>query len=381
MLKVFKRLKSGSSRGDTYVEVLVSIVVLALVLTAAYVLATHSLSSSVDNTKRTKALSIGEGQISQLVNAQGALVKGLDKYTTVGTDFCISPDGSANTNTHDGDNGVKVCDADTAGYATGIKYDSSTGIFTITTQWARSGSREINQVQVYYKNPAKVAANLDACPNLNGIQTDVPAGYVKDTDGNCYHDVCPNLDGLQKTVPAGRHINGNGDCVNGGGGGPGGSCKCDDGSDCPNGDASQCSSGTGSCTCDDGSSCPGGDTGNCPSGGGNDGGGGCDQTGGFNGHSPFRIFATMTGFHIHFASTAIDPGGGGCDTYDCGGSSTNAGNCDDPDCSDPSHADDPQCTGSGDTSCGDDPTCGDPADCNTTGTCGDGCNNFGAACD
>jgi hypothetical protein len=58
---------------------------------------------------------------------------------------------------------------------------------------------------------------IDVCPNLDGIQTTVPAGYTL-VGGVCLPtntppiDVCPNLDGIQTTVPAGYTLVG-GVCV------------------------------------------------------------------------------------------------------------------------------------------------------------------------
>ena len=51
----------------------------------------------------------------------------------------------------------------------------------------------------------------DACPNLPGIQTEVPPGMVVDSNGNCYTptpppenvDLCLNLPGIQVVVPPG----------------------------------------------------------------------------------------------------------------------------------------------------------------------------------
>ncbi len=43
----------------------------------------------------------------------------------------------------------------------------------------------------------------DVCPNLSGLQTTMPPGYLADADGNCQLDVCANLDGLQVSVPSG----------------------------------------------------------------------------------------------------------------------------------------------------------------------------------
>jgi hypothetical protein len=58
---------------------------------------------------------------------------------------------------------------------------------------------------------------VDACPNIDGDQSEVPAGYVVDGRGNCVleppaEDVCPNIDGDQSEVPSG-YILVSGACV------------------------------------------------------------------------------------------------------------------------------------------------------------------------
>ena len=56
----------------------------------------------------------------------------------------------------------------------------------------------------------------DVCPNIDGNQSGIPEGMVKDQQGNCVvpppADVCPNLDGPQPTVPAGYTLV-DGQCV------------------------------------------------------------------------------------------------------------------------------------------------------------------------
>src|SRR5687768_5634668 len=55
---------------------------------------------------------------------------------------------------------------------------------------------------------APAAQQTDVCPNIEGMQTTVPTGLVKDAHGNCVQptqqtDVCPNIEGMQTTVPTG----------------------------------------------------------------------------------------------------------------------------------------------------------------------------------
>ena len=49
---------------------------------------------------------------------------------------------------------------------------------------------------------------VDQCPNLPGLDSSLPVGYMKDTDGNCYEDVCDNISGLQKVLPNGYYKDG-----------------------------------------------------------------------------------------------------------------------------------------------------------------------------
>ncbi len=62
-----------------------------------------------------------------------------------------------------------------------------------------------------YPNPT------DLCLNIAGNQSSVPAGYYRDSSGNCYPnqpiDVCPNLPGNQSSVPTGYYLDSSGNCV------------------------------------------------------------------------------------------------------------------------------------------------------------------------
>jgi hypothetical protein len=60
----------------------------------------------------------------------------------------------------------------------------------------------------------------DVCPNIEGVQTSVPPGMIKDASGNCVtpppppmSDDCPNIPGIQGSVPEGMIKDANGDCV------------------------------------------------------------------------------------------------------------------------------------------------------------------------
>ena len=59
----------------------------------------------------------------------------------------------------------------------------------------------------------------DVCPNIDGNQTQIPGGMVKDEHGNCVTptppptDVCPNIDGNQSQIPGGMVKDEQGNCV------------------------------------------------------------------------------------------------------------------------------------------------------------------------
>ena len=57
---------------------------------------------------------------------------------------------------------------------------------------------------------------VDVCPNIDGVQTTIPPGMIKDANGNCVTppvDVCPNIAGVQTTIPPGMIKDANGNCV------------------------------------------------------------------------------------------------------------------------------------------------------------------------
>jgi len=62
---------------------------------------------------------------------------------------------------------------------------------------------------------------FDACPNIPGIQPQVPPGMQVDEDGNCYTppeppqppiDLCNNIPGIQVVIPPGYYRDRNGNC-------------------------------------------------------------------------------------------------------------------------------------------------------------------------
>lgn len=59
--------------------------------------------------------------------------------------------------------------------------------------------------------------DVDLCPNITGIQTEIPIGKQIDSNGNCVDlgapDACPNISGYQSDVPSGYKKDSNNNCV------------------------------------------------------------------------------------------------------------------------------------------------------------------------
>lgn len=48
----------------------------------------------------------------------------------------------------------------------------------------------------------------DACLNIDGFQDEIPVGFMKNLDGECYEDTCDNIAGLQAILPNGYYKDG-----------------------------------------------------------------------------------------------------------------------------------------------------------------------------
>jgi hypothetical protein len=92
---------------------------------------------------------------------------------------------------------------------------STTGTITLTVKgnWPSDSTQRTRSATV----TLSAACLADVCPNLGGVQQQVPTGLVKDAAGNCVPppptDVCPNIEGVQTQVPSGMIKNAAGDCV------------------------------------------------------------------------------------------------------------------------------------------------------------------------
>jgi prepilin-type N-terminal cleavage/methylation domain-containing protein len=82
------RLDSKTQRGDTIIEVLISMTILGVVLATAYISTDRSLQYGINSQMRDQAVLIGQQQVELLKNADSA-GKVADFHTA---EFCINPD-------------------------------------------------------------------------------------------------------------------------------------------------------------------------------------------------------------------------------------------------------------------------------------------------
>jgi hypothetical protein len=159
-------------RGDTIVEVMISMVVLALVIAATYSLSTRAFRSGLNSQYRDQAVSYAQQQLELIKEADLNTPQTIDNYTTSpNTAFCIDPGTKAKL-------GAGSCVIDDF-YTVTYKYDDVKKRFTVTASWD-SANGTTQQALVYYKPTNSFSGSLQPpCraddPLCASTQTNVPA--------------------------------------------------------------------------------------------------------------------------------------------------------------------------------------------------------------
>jgi type II secretory pathway pseudopilin PulG len=149
MMRYLSALWQGRGRGDTIVEVLIGITILSVVLGAAYAASSNSLQQGAAAGNRGQALGYAEQQIS-LIKSAAATDQSLLSQYMINQPFCILEDGSVDTDSVDTSAGVCKLD-NQAPYGVGIKYSSSSQVFTVTAKWPGNNASGEDQLILYYK--------------------------------------------------------------------------------------------------------------------------------------------------------------------------------------------------------------------------------------
>jgi type II secretory pathway pseudopilin PulG len=130
--------------GDTIVEVLISMVVLAIVAGTAYATSQRNFQAGLNSQQRDIATNYAQQQVELLKSADDN-----DLITTnfeVGSNFCIDPSTPAQTSTSCN---IPFGTSDTdANYKIADTYDSAKKLFTITVSWT-SGNRSQQTIVNY----------------------------------------------------------------------------------------------------------------------------------------------------------------------------------------------------------------------------------------
>jgi prepilin-type N-terminal cleavage/methylation domain-containing protein len=138
-------------RGDTIVEVLISMTVIALVLAGAYVTTNRSIQNTRAAQERGNALKLAEAQVEQLKGVIATDPNLIFNNAVTTSPFCIynnAPVAASNTN----------CTQKTDGTAAGsvepkfaLSMTKSGNNFTVVNTWSHVSGKSIEKLQITYR--------------------------------------------------------------------------------------------------------------------------------------------------------------------------------------------------------------------------------------
>lgn len=149
-----------SARGDTIIEVLISIAIIGLALGAGYTLSNRSFHTGVGAVERSEALALAQGQVEFLKDAQlsgnmgtvqvfasdPANQQTLCFNTTTGTKVSTA---TLPSNTY-----TNTCKGIDGRYDVNITYNTPLpNVFNILVAWTAFGGNGQDQLTLYYKVP------------------------------------------------------------------------------------------------------------------------------------------------------------------------------------------------------------------------------------
>ena len=143
--KIFTKIKPNpSQRGDTIVEVLISMSILVLVLTATYVSSSRSLQNGTDSSNRQQALALAERQVE--------FIRTSPSTYQIGGSFCAYID-SAKTFQHDTPTS-NACQTLNGQYTMTDTYNSGLyKLYKVVASWPSPNSSTASQLTLYYRAP------------------------------------------------------------------------------------------------------------------------------------------------------------------------------------------------------------------------------------
>src|SRR3990167_1729863 len=149
-----------NSRGDTIIEILIAMAILALVLSTAYAISTQSLRTGTAAGQRSQALGYAQSQVEYIKQAVGTRDNVKLALYTSSTPFCVDPNGNY-VAVPGGSLPTNLClDYDSIGipYSVIVVYDVGRQVFTVNVKWLGANlSAEESQLTLYYKLPGGFA--------------------------------------------------------------------------------------------------------------------------------------------------------------------------------------------------------------------------------
>ncbi len=145
MRNQLRKFTNLSARGDTIVEVLISIAVLATVFGVAFTSSSQSLQQGNNAANRNQAVQIAEQQIAIIKNKEAGTTTPTYPSNTL---FCLKSDGTVDT--ADIDSGTKSCNFSTqTPFGVADTFDPSTTNFTVSVSWPAQHNIT-DQTKLYY---------------------------------------------------------------------------------------------------------------------------------------------------------------------------------------------------------------------------------------
>jgi type II secretory pathway pseudopilin PulG len=148
-------LTKPSETGDTIIEVLVAMSILALVLTVAYQSTSRSLQSGINSSNRQQAVALASEQIEIIKSAESSPLGAaaiLAYQASAGTPFCISSSGLTSP-PYGKSTSISSCNNFNSTVFNLSDTYSASGLFTIVATWPStvSGSSGKSQITLYYR--------------------------------------------------------------------------------------------------------------------------------------------------------------------------------------------------------------------------------------
>ncbi|PJE65671.1 hypothetical protein COU91_00395 [Candidatus Saccharibacteria bacterium CG10_big_fil_rev_8_21_14_0_10_47_8] len=167
-------IHTSKSRGDTIVEVLISVTIISFVLGAAYLLTSHSLQAGLAAREHTEALNFVQGQIERLkaVKEQASKAEFDSKYRTIdgSTPYCLFADPITRVVSQKLTTDVnKFCEVDSehpnggegSRYHLSTKYingGANANTFKFSATWDRVGTGTPESADIYYRPSNSLAS-------------------------------------------------------------------------------------------------------------------------------------------------------------------------------------------------------------------------------